>query len=239
MVVTLVCCMIGSAGLAYSFAPQVGTKPQLTSAKNPTVNIRTNNGQVNVGGTVINNNYGPSLGSSDPNPHGPTVPTNSCPISRSPQPDSLHTLAVDFFVRRYADGECWTTSAIIGETPSTVEFEIRYVNTSNAMQKDVAFSVNLAPGLYLVPGTSYLKNSNYPSGIHLETDALVSNGVIIGSYEPGAAGYFAFEVQTPAIDDLKCGPNVLRAVAYVQPKGLDYFYNTADVDLSRTCASSG
>lgn len=183
----------------------------------------------------MNNNYGSSTDSGDPNPHGPNVDTNSCPISRSPQRGSVKTIAVDLFVRRYLDGECWATSMIVGKTPSTVEFEIRYVNTSNVLQKDVVFRFNLAPGLYLIPATSYLKDGNHPSGINIETDAVVSNGVVIGSYEPGAAGYLAFEVQTPAIGDLKCGDNVLRTVGIVQPKGLDEFYNTADIDLTRAC----
>jgi hypothetical protein len=234
MALTLASCIIGIGGLGYSLVPQADSKPPQASTKSP-VSIGTNTGQVNIGATVINNDYGSSTAGSDPNPHGPTVSTNSCPVNRTPQRGSIDTLAVDLFVRRYLDGECWDTRAVVGETPSTVELEIRYANTSDAVQKDVEFRISLAPGLYLVPGSTYLKNTIYPTGINLNTDALVSNGVILQSYEPGSVGYVAFEVQTPAIGDLKCGLNVLRTVAYVQPKGLDYFYNTADIDLTRAC----
>ncbi len=80
-------------------------------------------------------------------------------------------------------------------------------------------------------------NSIYPKGKRIDTDAIDRNGIVIDSYMPGATAFIAFEVHTPAIGDLHCGSNTLRTVAYVQPKGLDYFYNTADVDLTRSCAS--
>ena len=123
-------------------------------------------------------------------------------------------------------------------TPSTIEFEIRYENTSNVVQNDVVLSVQLAKGLYLVPGTTYIKNGDYPNGHQINTDAVATNGIIVGNYAPHIEAYVAFEVDTPAIDDLHCGKNVLHSYAYAQPKGMDYFYNTADVILTRSCPSS-
>ena len=95
--------------------------------------------------------------------------------------------------------------------------------------------MQLADSLQTVPGTTYVKNTIYTHGKQLNTDAIDKNGVIIDSYAPGATAYIAFEVDTPAIGDLHCGNNVLRTVVFVQPKGLDYFYNTADIDLTRSC----
>lgn len=191
------------------------------------VNIGTNTGQVIIGGTVIYNGNGSSADAHEP--------TNSCPIDTSPQRGSGDTLAVELFVRPYVGSQCWDRKAIIGYTPSTVQFEILYVNTSNVIQKDVVIGVSLPPGLHLLPGTTYLANSNYPSGTKLKTDAIASSGIMIGSYGAGVNAYLAFEVQTPALDDLKCGPNALRAIATVQPKGLEYFWNRAEIDLTRAC----
>ena len=215
-----------------------------TSGSGNSTNIRTNNGQVNIGSTVYNNTPMATWG--NPEPGGPTAPgqANSCsaaspaPSGSTHQKRPVQAVAVDFFARPYRNAECFNTSVAPSVTPSTIEFEIRYINTSNTIQHNVVFRVQLAKGLYLVPGTTYIMNGNYPKGYQIDTDAIAHNGIILGSYTPRAAAYVAFEVNTPAIDDLHCGRNTLRSVAYVQPKGADYFYNTADVILTRPCPSS-
>jgi len=208
---------------------------------NGPVNIGTNNGQINVGSTVINGS--PAANWGDPQPGGSTAPGQvfSCSAaspaqsSSAPQRRPAQALAVDFFVRPYRNDECFETSVAPSVTPSMVEFEIRYKNTSNIIQNNVVLSVQLAKSLYLIPGTTYLMNGDYPNGHQVDTDAISANGIIVGSYAPGAAAYIAFEVDTPAINDLRCGRNVLRSVDYAQPKGMDYFYNTADIILTRPC----
>jgi hypothetical protein len=214
--------------------------PLITSSGSdkPTT-IGTNNGQVNVGGTVYNGV--PTTIWGDPDPGGRTVPGRAYTCTAASQEDSVrtqHLVAVTLFVRLYESNECFDASAAPLVTPSQVEFEIRYINMSKVIQHDVEFRIQLAKGLYLVPGTTYIMNSGYPKGQQLDTDAIADNGIVVGSYTPGATAFIAFEVDTPAIGDLHCGRNVLNTFAYVQPKGLDYFYNTADVVLTRPCPNS-
>jgi len=169
-----------------------------------------------------------------PDLDGPTAPSqaDSCPVLRA---SDRRPVAVDLLVHPYQRNQCWERSTTLAETPSEAELEIKYTNTSEVVQQNVVFFVRLPSELHLVPGTTYLMNSIYPNGHFIDVDSIATNGVVLDSYEPRATGYVAFEVDTPAIGDLHCGTNVLRVTAYVQPKGLKYFYNSADVDLHRTC----
>lgn len=193
------------------------------------VKVGTNNGTINSG--TVNN-----LFQTSDDPSGPSVVANSC-RDIPPSINTAQVVNIDLYVRQYKNGECWSTSVAPGITPSTLEFEIRYANASSIQQNDVVISFQLAKGLTVVPGRTFIKNSAYPTGVQIDTDAVVANGIVIGSYAPGAAGYVAFEVQTPALGDLKCGDNLLRSIAYATPKSVNYFYNTADVNLYRHCAS--
>ncbi len=206
--------------------------PIMFSGGGNSARIGTNTGQVNVGGTV--NNY--VTQENDPNPNGPHVQSNSCPqVPGASQSSS--TTSIDLLVRPYENGECWARATTVGLTPSTIEFEIAYTNTSKMLQKDVVLGVKLANGLTIVPGTTYLASDSSPNGQHLDTDAIDTSGVVIGSYDPGANAFLAFRAETPSVGDLHCGSNRLRTIATVQPRGLNYFYNTADIDLTKTCAS--
>lgn len=200
----------------------------------------------NSGGspTIINKVYAlPTAGTQVSN--GPRIYTNSCPggastsTSTSSPSASASALAVDLLVRSYRNGECFARSVTVGQTPSTVEYEISYVNTSNTVQHDVVMSVALAKGLQLVPGSTYLANSNFPQGTKVDSDKIVGGGIIIGTYGPKANAFLAFEAKMPPLSALKCGPDLLRTIAYVQPKGQDSYYNTADINLGRSCPASG
>lgn len=112
---------------------------------------------------------------------------------------------------------------------------LSYTNTGSALQKDVTVRVTLANGLALVPDSTLLASGSNPNGILVPSNAIAQNGFVIGSYQPRANAFVAFEARTPFAPELKCGPNTLRTSVFVQPAGEHYFYNTADISLTRHC----
>jgi uncharacterized repeat protein (TIGR01451 family) len=145
-------------------------------------------------------------------------------------------LTVDKFVRHKGDTS-WATS-INAKAGDVLQYEIAYHNTGNVTQNDVEFRDQLPKGIAYVPGSTKLKSGNYPNGLDVKSDALVaSNGITTGDYAPGAAGYVMFEAKVTG-SDLKCGENTLRNIAFVQPKGMNYYYNTADVVVNKECQAA-
>lgn len=130
----------------------------------------------------------------------------------------------------------WARS-ITAQPGQTVQYEIAYKNTGNTTQKDVAIRDQLPKGITYVPGTAQLMNGNFPNGTKI-SDAIVTNGVVTGDYLPGAAGYVMFEATVPSKDNLACGDNNYRNIGYVQPSGMNYYYNTADVTVHKDCAQT-
>lgn len=207
----------------------------VTTSGSSSTQVGTNKGQINIGG-VVNNYWQP--GEADPSPSGPNIHSNSCPNPLSgfkPKPGS--TLTIDLWVALHRNGECFWPTTVIGQTPSTVEYEIRYLNTSTQVQKNVIVSAQLAKGLRLVPGTTYIMDSVFPKGQRINSDKINSGGIDLGAFAPKAEAFIVFQATIPSVSNLGCGSNLLRTVAYVQPKGLDYFYNDADITVGRACPS--
>lgn len=142
-------------------------------------------------------------------------------------------LEVDKYVRVKGDTE-WKKS-ISASAGDTLQYQIAYKNTGNTTHNDVMFRDKLPKGVEYVPGSTKLKSGNYPNGMDVKSDALVaSNGILVGDYAPGAAAYVLFEAKLTG-EDLKCGENTVRNLAFVQPKGMNYYYNTADVVVNKVC----
>ena len=128
----------------------------------------------------------------------------------------------------------WATS-ITAQPGQDVEYMISYKNTGNATQENVVVGDKLPEGVTYVPGTTKLANSSFPSGTAMP-DGITTVGLVIGTYPAGINAFVKFEAKLPAEDKLACGANQLRNVATVQPKGMNYYYNTADVVINKTCA---
>ena len=141
-------------------------------------------------------------------------------------------LTVDKYVRLKGQAD-WSTS-ISAKIGDTVQYEIAYHNTGNTVQNNVEFRDQLPKGISYVAGSTKLKSGNYPNGLNVTSNALVTDGITTGDYAPGAAGYVMFDA-TVSGDNLACGVNTLRNIGYVQPSGMNYYYNTADVLVSKTC----
>lgn len=130
----------------------------------------------------------------------------------------------------------------INANPGDVlRYRISYTNTGNTMQKNVVIRDNLPKGMTLVPNTTRLTNDTKPApGALVASNDVVNGGLIIGNYAPSTAplAYVTFEVQVPAAEALKCGNNEFINVGVVRPEGMNEYYNTANVEVNKTCVAT-
>ena len=132
----------------------------------------------------------------------------------------------------------WVTS-MDAKAGDTVQYLIAYKNIGNTNENNVVVRDNLPPNTKLVPGTTYLRNSVYSTGLGKlsSSDAVTGNGINITDYAPGGAAYVTFNVTMPGADKLTCGNNTFRNVGVVDWNGGEYF-NTADVNINKTCVAT-
>lgn len=158
--------------------------------------------------------------------------SSSCPPLEPPPPRS--DLAIDLFVRDPVS-KCWQRELSGVEPGAMLEYLIRYTNGTGGRQDKVVFRVNPPPSMVLVPNSTYFANSSFPHGRQASTNNLVSTGIILGNYEPLANAFVKFAMTVPFASDLGCGWTESRAVAAVNPEGMNQFFNTATVRLYREC----
>ncbi len=88
---------------------------------------------------------------------------------------------------RLAGTKDWK-DAITVNNGDKVEYRLAYKNTGTIEQKNVVFKDVLPQGINYVAGQTDLVNSNNPNGKRLD-DSINGDGVNIGNYGPGGAGY--------------------------------------------------
>jgi len=123
---------------------------------------------------------------------------------------------------------------ITAKAGDTVQYEIVYKNTGNQEENSVVIGDKLPDGVSYVPSTTYLANDSAINGKSV-ADGVTTTGIGIGNYAPGANAFVMFDAKLPTADKLKCGDNLLRNIASAQPKGMDYFWNAADVHINKKC----
>ncbi|MCI9379114.1 MAG: DUF11 domain-containing protein [Eubacterium sp.] len=111
-------------------------------------------------------------------------------------------------VRLVDSEDCTWKESVDAKVGDKVEFRIGYENTSDKSQTDVAIKDILPSNLKYVAGSSVIKNSNHPNGAKIVQDSIVTNGIRIGSYGPGANAYIYFTAEV-VDEDLKIGANTL------------------------------
>lgn len=94
-----------------------------------------------------------------------------------------------------------------------IDIRLQYKNTSDSTQNDVAARIVLPDGLRFVEGSGRLINSSHPDGVPLEGDYLVSNGVVVGNYEPNESAQIILTAEVTK-DGLSEINNTLKS--YVQ-----------------------
>lgn len=95
-----------------------------------------------------------------------------------------------------------------------VEFQIRYTNTSNEDQLNVAAIDALPDGLSYIDGSTRITNSKYPAGAQVNENILTTDGFLIGSYGPGADAILTFMAEVTS-DNLYEGVNELENIGQI------------------------
>ena len=136
---------------------------------------------------------------------------------------------------RLKDGEdkTWKDSLNV-KVGDKVEYQLTYQNTSDTTQENVVISDVLPANVKYVAGSTVLYNVNHPSGLVLDTDAIVEdNGINIGAYTAGSNAFIRFTAEV-VDNDLECGSNTL--VNWGQASvGETMLQDHAEVVLTKVC----
>lgn len=98
-----------------------------------------------------------------------------------------------------------TVNAKVGDK---VEFMIEYENTSDQRQAGVAIKDTMPSNLRFIEDSIKIKNSSHPKGDTVHGNSLVTNGLKIGNYGPGANAFLMFTAEV-IDEDLTEGSNTL------------------------------
>lgn len=98
-----------------------------------------------------------------------------------------------------------TIEAKVGDK---VEFMIEYENTSDQRQAGVTIKDTMPSNLRFIEDSIKIKNSSHPNGDTVHGNSLVTNGLKIGNYGPGANAFLMFTAEV-IDEDLTEGSNTL------------------------------
>jgi uncharacterized repeat protein (TIGR01451 family) len=109
---------------------------------------------------------------------------------------------------------------IIAEPGQEIFYKAVFKNAGNADIRNVTFHDVLPPELTLVPGTTYLFSSKYPTG-ELLSDLIDKNGYNLGRYFPGATATLIYKVKIgedaliDLMDGAKLNTKLITSTIYV------------------------
>lgn len=112
-----------------------------------------------------------------------------------------------------AEDQTWK-DAVDAKIGDKVEFRIQYKNTGDVRQTGVTIKDTLPNNLRFVPGSIYLKNATLKSYSRTDGDSLVTNGLNIGNYGPGANAYIKFTAEI--VENVKLGYGTNAIINWVQ-----------------------
>lgn len=116
-----------------------------------------------------------------------------------------------------------------------LDYMITYKNNGNTVQKSVVIRDSLPLKMKLVPGSTKVYNTKYPSGQVIGNDNITSGGIIIGDYNPGQIAYITFRVMVPNEAALACGNTTFTNVGVAHPQGLGEYYSSAQTTVNKVC----
>ena len=136
----------------------------------------------------------------------------SSSVDIDPPLEDIENYEPDFVVNqvvRISGDKEWTDTLEAVEIGDKVEFRIEYRNQSqNDRHNDVMIKDILPKNLQYVPGTTKLINKTHQDGLFTQSDAVVNNGLNIGSYPAQSNAFVYFTAEVVDIS-LKDGANVL------------------------------
>ncbi len=129
-------------------------------------------------------------------------------------------------------GNNWTDNLEVN-IGDELEYQIDYDNVSNETQHDVVLRDILPENLEYVPGSTRIWNEFHRGDTIDQDDLVTENGIIIGSYGPGANAYIRFNAKV-VDEDLACGSNTLVnwGQGWVGDIGVQDY---ANVHLNKVC----
>lgn len=113
-----------------------------------------------------------------------------------------------------------------------LEYQIAYKNTSTVDQHNVMIIDALPANIEYIPGTTKLWNANVDGATNRE-DTIMTTGVNIGTYGPGANAYVRFRAKV-VDENLACGSNTLNNWAKGSTEGIA-LQDFASVTLDKNC----
>lgn len=94
---------------------------------------------------------------------------------------------------RIADTKGWPEGDYVdAEVGDEVEFQIEYVNTDEITHKNVMIRDILPKNLEYIEGSTKLYNSNFREGVTIDQDSIITTGINVGHYAPGANAIVRF-----------------------------------------------
>ncbi len=111
---------------------------------------------------------------------------------------------------RLAGTKEWNYNVENAKVGDTVEYQIQYKNTADngLKQSNVMIKSVLPRNVEYIPGSTKLYNTVHPNGATVNQDDVISKGINIGDYNPGANAFVRFSVKV-VDNNLACGSNTL------------------------------
>ena len=154
------------------------------------------------------------------------------------KPQFASTASFDMSKSVRKSGTTTWGETVASKAGDTVQYRIKYTNTSTTQQDNVTVRDKMPAGVSYVPGTTKLFLGSDPLTPRSMSDNVTSGGINIGSYSPGGTALVIFDAKVNANDKLPtCGPNTLKNVASVET---DYGTKEegADVTVDKECATA-
>jgi hypothetical protein len=165
----------------------------------------------------------------------PTCPGASAPQILSPETQG-RTYFFEFKVRRSADQDCFEDEINDVVGGSLVRVKLRYVNTSQTVQKNVLTGLLLAPGLDFT-GPFQLVRSGGGSTSVVQVSDLIDT--ISGSHKNFNAGDYppnqGFELTGELTTESRCGTANYRPRGFVSPQGQEAQQPTVGITIVKDC----
>jgi len=117
----------------------------------------------------------------------------------------------------------------------TVEWGIEFKNNGETALENVVIGDTLPANMQIVPGSTRIFNTNFPSGVSAGSDNIISGGIEIGDYAPGSNAVVVFKAKIASADKLECGVNKLVNTAFVRPDGMPTIDDDASVKVDKEC----
>ena len=158
----------------------------------------------------------------------------------TPSPDRFaktnpaHTIQISTSVAKV--DSAFSSNRYTAKPGEIVSVLFSYKTVSNKALINVTIEMDSPAGAEVVPGSVLWVDANNPDGTPIVDGALTSEGLNVGTIDPGGGGYIRYRIRTALTDD--CTDHTAMLQGRLVAQGLKLFYsNKAFVDYIG-CSSS-